>query len=297
MKDLSRGSSTFLNAPPEWSERIASSARRFRGSMADRIRDYASQKKGRRSIKLYVREDYTEPFSMERLSREQRERLVKAFKYFDKDGTGTIDAKELIQVLRVMGHSPTTNETEELLQELDTDGNGELSLEEFGAAWWRREQSKLEDDFEEQLKLAFNVFDVNGDGQISADELRGILTTMGEVMTNEEVDALLAECDVDGSGVIDMQEFKNMPCWIPPTAAGRRDRVAVEDSIDEESSADAPRAADAQVAAPTPAPARLPPLLPQATRLDTLYCSRFFLTLMPPLLDCSYIALHCPRRP
>ena len=60
-------------------------------------------------------------------------------------------------MLRVMGHSPTTNEAQELLHEVDTDGNGELSLEEFGMAWWRREQSKLEDDFEEQLKLAFKV--------------------------------------------------------------------------------------------------------------------------------------------
>ena len=48
-----------------------------------------------------------------------------------------------------------------------------------------------------------------------------MLTTMGEVMTDAEVDELLAEVDVDGSGVIDMDEFKNMPCWIPPQALNR----------------------------------------------------------------------------
>ena len=50
-----------------------------------------------------------------------------------------------------------------------------------------------------------------------------MLTTMGEeVMTDAEVDELLAEVDVDGSGVIDMDEFKNMPCWIPPQALQSR---------------------------------------------------------------------------
>ena len=48
---------------------------------------------------------------------------------------------------------------------------------------------------------------------ITRDELREKLTTLGEKMTDDEVEALLAEADTDGSGSISLEEFKNLPCW------------------------------------------------------------------------------------
>merc|ERR1712060_688546 len=55
---------------------------------------------------------------------------------------------------------------------------------------------KMKDtDSEEELKEAFRVFDKDGNGFISAAELRHIMTNLGEKLTDEEVDEMLREAD------------------------------------------------------------------------------------------------------
>ena len=50
------------------------------------------------------------------------EALRQAFGAFDKDGSGTIDAAELKECLKAMGMHPNPLELEELLKQMDTDG-------------------------------------------------------------------------------------------------------------------------------------------------------------------------------
>ena len=53
--------------------------------------------------------------------------------------------------------------------------------------------------------LYFNtrVFDVDGTGRVSAAELREVLTSLGEKLTEEEVEELFSEGEVDEDGMID----------------------------------------------------------------------------------------------
>ena len=44
------------------------------------------------------------------------------------------------------------------------------------------------------------VFDRDGNGFISAAELRHVMTNLGEKLTDEEVDEMIREADVDGDG-------------------------------------------------------------------------------------------------
>lgn len=46
------------------------------------------------------------------------------------------------------------------------------------------------------------MFDRNGDGFISAPELRIVMTNLGEKLTDEEVDDMIREADLDGDGVV-----------------------------------------------------------------------------------------------
>ncbi len=54
------------------------------------------------------------------------------------------------------------------------------------------------------------VFDRDGNGFISAAELRHVMTNLGEKLTDDEVDEMIREADVDGDGQINYEEFVKM---------------------------------------------------------------------------------------
>lgn len=58
-------------------------------------------------------------------------------------------------------------------------------------------------DSEEEIREAFKVFDRDNNGFISAAELRHVMTSIGEKLTDDEVDEMIREADQDGDGRID----------------------------------------------------------------------------------------------
>nr|7VUR_A Chain A, AlleyCat [Homo sapiens]7VUR_B Chain B, AlleyCat [Homo sapiens]7VUS_A Chain A, AlleyCat [Homo sapiens]7VUS_B Chain B, AlleyCat [Homo sapiens]7VUS_C Chain C, AlleyCat [Homo sapiens]7VUS_D Chain D, AlleyCat [Homo sapiens] len=62
-------------------------------------------------------------------------------------------------------------------------------------------------DSEEELREQFRVEDKDGNGYISAAELRIVMTNRGEPLTDEEVDELHRETDIDGDGQVNYEEF------------------------------------------------------------------------------------------
>ncbi|CAH1793151.1 unnamed protein product [Owenia fusiformis] len=143
----------------------------------------------------------------DRLTEEQIAEFKEAFSLFDKDGDGTITTKELGTVMRSLGQNPTEAELQDMINEVDADGNGTIDFPEFLTMMAR----KMKDtDSEEEIREAFRVFDKDGNGFISAAELRHVMTNLGEKLTDEEVDEMIREADIDGDGQVNYEEFVTM---------------------------------------------------------------------------------------
>ena len=64
-------------------------------------------------------------------------------------------------------------------------------------------------DFAQETRAAFDVFDKDGSGTISADELRQVMKSLGENLTDAEIDEMIKEADKDRNGTIDCR-FKRL---------------------------------------------------------------------------------------
>ncbi|OGE51353.1 hypothetical protein PENARI_c013G09844 [Penicillium arizonense] len=138
------------------------------------------------------------------LTEEQVSEYKEAFSLFDKDGDGQITTKELGTVMRSLGQNPSESELQDMINEVDADNNGTIDFPEFLTMMAR----KMKDtDSEEEIREAFKVFDRDNNGFISAAELRHVMTSIGEKLTDDEVDEMIREADQDGDGRIDYNEF------------------------------------------------------------------------------------------
>lgn len=60
---------------------------------------------------------------------------------------------------------------------------------------------------ENELREVFRYFDGDGDGKISASELRAYFGSIGEYMSHEEAEAAINDLDADGDSLLDFEDF------------------------------------------------------------------------------------------
>lgn len=130
-----------------------------------------------------------------------------AFGLFDKNGDGSISTAELGEVMRSLGHKPTEEALRVMVDEVDADGNGNIDFAEFLTLMARRMKAK---DSQAEILEAFKVFDKDNSGKISVKELREVMTSLGEKLTEGEVEEMIKDADTNGDGEIDINEFVKM---------------------------------------------------------------------------------------
>ncbi|THF95913.1 hypothetical protein TEA_017263 [Camellia sinensis var. sinensis] len=128
---------------------------------------------------------------------------------FDQNGDGKITKKELSDSLENLGIFIGDKELVQMIEKIDVNGDGYVDIDEFGALY----QTIIEErDEEEDMREAFNVFDQNGDGFITVDELRSVLQSLGlkQGRTLEDCKMMIKKVDVDGDGMVNYKEFRQM---------------------------------------------------------------------------------------
>ena len=128
------------------------------------------------------------------------EKLWKSFGNFDDDSNGEISPEELGQVMKDLGHTPNAFDLRALIKEVDTDGSGTISFDEFKALMLAQQG-----DTESRLKLAFSIFDEDSSGRITVEELRHVMGRFG--LSEAELTTMINEVDLDGDGEIGFEEF------------------------------------------------------------------------------------------
>ncbi|XP_018324500.1 troponin C-like [Agrilus planipennis] len=138
--------------------------------------------------------------------------LYRTFVAFDVDKKGFLDLEMIGQILDMLGHQLTSDELQAIVNEIDQDGNGELSFEEFSllASRFVVEEEEDTEVILKELRDAFRLYDKEGLGYITTDLLKEILKELDDKMTPADLNEMIEEIDVDGSGTVDWEEFKAM---------------------------------------------------------------------------------------
>lgn len=170
------------------------------------IQFQSSQKLAKAAL-LYMGSKLTTP--------EETRDLTNIFAKLDLNGDGQLDRDELIsgykELMRLKGVDITKldeeaieHEVDALLASIDFDGNGYLNYSEFVTVCMDRKTLLTKN----RLKKAFEMFDVDGSGKISSDELLEVLSLGG--LQKAEGDAIIRSVDANDDGEIDLDEFEEM---------------------------------------------------------------------------------------
>lgn len=76
-------------------------------------------------------DDFVQLMTVKMAEKDSNEEILKAFRLFDDDDTGTISFKNLQRVAKELGENLTDEELKEMIDEADLDGDGEVNQNEF----------------------------------------------------------------------------------------------------------------------------------------------------------------------
>jgi len=141
-------------------------------------------------------------------TKEEKNQLLKTFQALDLNGDGQLSRDELIiGYEKIMGSEDAEREVEAIMKAVDSNGSGCIDYTEFVMATISRHNMLSK----ERLEAAFKMFDKDGNGYLTADELKEIFNpgNQREIDDNVWVE-LIREVDTNGDGKLSYKEFKEM---------------------------------------------------------------------------------------
>ncbi|KAL7231528.1 hypothetical protein ACSBR2_009723 [Camellia fascicularis] len=142
--------------------------------------------------------------------------VEKVFNKFDANGDGKISSSELRSILKALGTETSTEEVHRMMTEIDKDGDGFIDLREFtdfhrrGSDGGEGSNNNSSSSRNKELREAFDLYDRDQNGLISATELHSVMKRLGEKCSIKDCTRMIGSVDVDGDGCVNFEEFKKM---------------------------------------------------------------------------------------
>jgi calcium-dependent protein kinase len=140
------------------------------------------------------------------LSKKEKDDLARVFKAFDKNGDGKLSMEEVkLGYLDHYGRIMSDEDVEKMFQAVDSDNSGFIDYSEFVVAAMNEKALTTKD----KLQAAFKMFDKDGSGVISADEIKEVLGFGGN-LDKDAIEIIMKQVDENGDGQISFEEFECM---------------------------------------------------------------------------------------
>ena len=135
------------------------------------------------------------------------EEVKDLFDFYDKNRDGVLSQAEIASVLRALGANPSEAEVRELVRKYDTSGRESLNFQDFTMIYREATASPIS---QRELATYFKFFDKDGSGRIDRDEFKSAMTSLGERLSEDEINTILEDADLNGNGELELEEFARM---------------------------------------------------------------------------------------
>lgn len=130
------------------------------------------------------------------------------FLLVDTDNGGSIGKEEVMDLMRMVGYECSEDEVDDMINEIDQDGNMEIDFDEFVTMMSRKPDALKEP---EEIKRSFKLFEKSVDeapGMVRHSALIHALTNLStEKLSRAEATELLAQVPVDSRGFINYADY------------------------------------------------------------------------------------------
>ena len=129
------------------------------------------------------------------------------FDSYDLNKNGKIERKEMKTILKKLGKESTNEEIEQIWKSMNKiESDYTISFDDFIEFIKRYNLSKNSMSTDDIIN-AFEIFDKNHDGTISINEFKHILMDLGQKFSEDEVNEIITEIDLDNNGKINYRDF------------------------------------------------------------------------------------------
>jgi len=130
------------------------------------------------------------------------EEWLECFQIYDPESAGAISTKDAAEATRALGCNPSEWEVQDLIAGIS--GSTTVTYGDFCSLMGQLDSGGANSD---DLIGAFKQFDRDASGTLPGNELRYILTNMGEVMTDQECNEMMRQAGFKDDTMINYSEF------------------------------------------------------------------------------------------